>query len=262
MMKYLAVARTTTMASLIYDRDLLVRSVFMVVVMVVFVQLWSATYAGNGLNAINGFGVGDLIWYMVITEALILSAPRIVQTIDGEVRGGDVAYRLTRPYSYPLYHVASFWGETLVRLPVNLLAGGAVALLAVGPPALSWQIVLGTGLAAACSITLMGTVAVLIGLSAFWVEDTLPIDWIYNKFVFTLGGMFIPLDLFPSWLAVVSRVLPFSSICYAPARLFVGFSWEAFGSLIATQVVWLTVAGLVVQLVFSRAVRRVVAHGG
>jgi ABC-2 type transport system permease protein len=261
-MKYLAIARTTSLASLIYDRDLLLRSLFMVVVMVIFVQLWTATYAATGQLSVSGFEVRDLIWYMVITEALVLGTPRIVPTIDTEVRSGDVAYRLTRPYSYPLYLVASFWGETLVRLPMNLAVGSAVALLAVGPVPLTPELVLGTSLAAGCSITLMGIVAVMIGLTAFWVEDTAPIDWIYSKFVFTLGGMFLPLELFPDWLASVARVLPFASICYAPALLFVNFSWSAFASLLATQLVWLLVAGVVLRFVFRRAVRRVVAHGG
>jgi ABC-2 type transport system permease protein len=261
-MKYFAVARTTTLASLMYDRDLLVRSLFMVVVMVIFVQLWSATYAAIAVDTINGFGVRDLIWYMVITEALVLSAPRIVQTIDAEIRGGDVAYRLTRPYSYPLYHLASFWGEALVRLPINLLVGGMVAALAVGPPAMSWPAVVGTALALAGSISLMGALAVLIGLSAFWVEDTMPVEWIFNKFVFTLGGMFLPLDLFPDWLAAISAFLPFASICYAPARVFVSSSWDGFAVLLLTQVAWLLATGFVVHVVFGRAVRRVVAHGG
>jgi ABC-2 type transport system permease protein len=260
--KYFAVARTTTLASLIYERDLLVRSLFMVVIMVIFVQLWAATYGALGETSINGFGVREMIWYLVVTETLVLSRPRIIQVIDAEVRGGDVAYRLTRPYSYTLYHLASFWGDALVRLPVNFLVGGAVAWLAVGPPTLGPEVVLAMMLSAACSITLMGTIDVLIGLSAFWVEDTLPVDWIYSKFVFTLGGMFMPLDLFPDWLAGIARVLPFASICYAPARLAVNFSWSALGELLLLQVVWLVVAGLVVRVVFGRAVRRVVAHGG
>jgi ABC-2 type transport system permease protein len=260
--KYLAIARTTTLASLIYDRDLLVRSVFMVVVMVIFVQLWTATYAATGTTTINGFGVPEMIWYLVITETLILSTPRITQTIDAEVRAGDVAYRLTRPYSYPLYHLASFWGETLIRLPMNLVAGGVVAWLAVGPPPLSAEAILSAIVTGAASITLMGVLAVLIGLSAFWVEDTVPIEWIYGKFVFTLGGMFLPLDLFPEWLAAIARVLPFASICYAPARLFVQFSWTAFAELLLLQVFWLAVMGLVLRSVFARATRRVVAHGG
>ncbi len=261
-MKYLAVARTSSVAGLIYDRDVLVRSLFMVVIIVIFVQLWSATFGAAGLDVVNGFGVRELIWYMVITETMVLSRPRIIQTIDAEVRGGDIAYRLTRPLSYPLYHLASFWGETLVRMPVNLIAGAVVALLAVGPPVVGLASIAGAVIAIAGSVTLMALMDVLIGLSAFWVEDTTPIDWIVAKLVFTLGGMFIPLDLFPEWLAAIARFLPFASICYAPARLFVAFSVPDFAALVGQQVLWLIVFAVLLQVVFSRAVRRVVAHGG
>jgi ABC-type uncharacterized transport system permease subunit len=40
-------------------------------------------------------------------------------------------------------------------------------------------------------------------------------EWIHNKFLLTLGGTLIPLDLFPSWLATLSRALPFASVMYA-----------------------------------------------
>src|SRR3982074_82387 len=122
------------MGSLIYDRDLVVRSVFMLVVLVTFVQLWTTTYNAINEPIIAGFSLRDLVWYLVITEVIALSTPRIAQTIDTEVRSGDVAYALARPYSYPLFHLASFWGETLVRLPINALVGSSVALIAVGLP--------------------------------------------------------------------------------------------------------------------------------
>jgi ABC-2 type transport system permease protein len=102
----------------------------------------------------------------------------------------------------------------------------------------------------------------MIGLSAFWVEDTTPIDWIYAKLVFTLGGMFLPLELFPDWLAQIARWLPFASMAYAPARLFVAFEWPMFGSVVLTQVIWLVALGMCLKVIFGKAVTRVVAHGG
>src|SRR5438270_9051324 len=118
-MKYLAVGRLRLMGALMYDRDVLVRSAFMVVALVVFVQLWTTTYTRTGLAQVQGFTLRDLVWYLVVTEVVALSTPRVAATIDTEVRSGDVAYALARPYSYPLYHLAAFWGETLLRLPIN-----------------------------------------------------------------------------------------------------------------------------------------------
>jgi ABC-2 type transport system permease protein len=261
-MKYLAIARTRLMGALMYDRDILVRSIFMLVIMVTFAQLWTTTYAATNQSTVGGFSVRDLVWYLVITEIVALSTPRIAQTIDTEVRSGDVVYPLARPYSYPAYHLASFWGETLVRLPCNALVGVAVALLAVGPPPTSALGLLGTALLTIGAITLKGMLDTLVGLSAFWVEDTQPAEWIYSKFVITIGGLLLPLDLFPEWLAAIARGLPFASMAYAPARVFVGFDWSVFAPLLLTQVSWLVVCWLAVMLVFDRAARRLVAHGG
>jgi ABC-2 type transport system permease protein len=261
-MKYLAIARTRLMGTLMYDRDIVVRSAFMLVAMLIFVQLWTTTFTSTNQSVVQGFTLRELVWYLVITELVTLSTPRIAQTIDTEVRSGDIAYALSRPYSYPLYHLASFWGETLVRLPTNALAGAVVALLAVGPPPTGPAALLATLFLGAGAITLRGIIDILIGLCAFWVEDTQPIEWISSKFVLTIGGLFLPLDLFPDWLATIARGLPFASIAYAPARAFVNVDWSGFLPLVMTQLVWLTLGWLAVLAVFGRASRRLVAHGG
>jgi len=262
-MKYVAVARLRLMGALMYDRDVLVRSAFMIVVMVVFVQLWTTTFAATGQTIVQGFSLRELIWYLVITEIVALSSPRVAQTIDADVRSGDVAYALARPYSYPLYQLAAFWGETLPRLPVNALLGAVVAFLAVGAPPVTPQGVLACLVLGVGAITLKGLFEVLIGLTAFWVEDTQPAEWIYNKLLYTIGGLFLPLELFPVWLAAIARALPFASIMYAPARAFVGGDdLRALVSLGTIQLVWLLAIGIVLLGVFGHATRRLVAHGG
>jgi viologen exporter family transport system permease protein len=261
-MKYLAVARLRLMGALMYDRDVLVRSGFMVVALVVFVQLWTTTYTATGTIQVQGFSLKDLVWYLVITEVVALSTPRVAQTIDIEVRSGDVAYALARPYSYPLYHLAAFWGETILRLPINALLGSIVALLAVGPPPTTLTGVMMTVVLGVGAITLKGMLEVLIGLTAFWVEDTQPAEWIYGKFLITVGGLFLPLELFPAWLAAISRALPFASITYAPARAFVSNDVASLAPIAAVQVAWLALGWFGVMLIFGRATHRLVAHGG
>ena len=59
----------------------------------------------------------------------------------------------------------------------------------------------------------------LIGLGAFWLEDTSGLLLIYSRVTMILGGMLIPLELFPESWQPVLRVLPFSSMVYGPARL-------------------------------------------
>jgi viologen exporter family transport system permease protein len=250
------------MGALMYDRDVLVRSAFMVVALVVFVQLWTATYAATGSALVQGFRLPDLVWYLVITEVIALSTPRVAQTIDTEVRSGDVAYTLARPFSYPLYHLAAYWGETLLRMPLNAVLGATVAFVAVGPPPVTPLGLLACLVLVVGAVTLKAMFEVMIGLTAFWVEDTQPAEWIFNKFLITIGGLFLPLDLFPDWLAAISRVLPFASITYAPARAFVGADWSGVMPIAAIQVAWLVVGWYALAMIFARATHRVVAHGG
>jgi ABC-2 type transport system permease protein len=47
----------------------------------------------------------------------------------------------------------------------------------------------------------------------------------------------------PDWLQTIARALPFSAITYAPAKLFVAFSWPEFGQLLTSQLIWLLLAG-------------------
>jgi ABC-2 type transport system permease protein len=261
-MKYVFIARTRLMGALMYDRDLLVRSAFMFVALLVFIQLWTTTYGSTNQSVIQGFSLRHLVWYLVVTELVALSTPRIAQAIDTEVRSGDISYALSRPYSYPLYHLASYWGETLVRLPLNALVGGAVAFIAVGPPPTDAPAIVAATVAMAGAITLKGIIEVLIGVSAFWFENTEPMEWIYNKFLFTIGGLFLPLDLFPDWLATISRGLPFAAIAYAPARAFVGLDWAGFLPLLLTQATWLVLGWVAMLVLFRRATHRLATHGG
>ncbi len=260
--KYTAVLTATALSSLMYPRDMLVPAAFMALVLFVFAQLWTVTYEQTGGVPIAGLTRGDLIWYLVLTETVVLSAPRISQKIDEEVKSGELALALVRPYNYVLYHLARYWGEAALRLPLNFTVGATIALAASGPPAVTPLSAAAGLVALALALTLNFAVETAIGLTAFWFEDTMPFFWIYQKLVFSLGGLFLPLDLFPQVLAAIARFLPFAGVTYAPARLFVSFSWEALAWLLTVQVSWLLALGCLMALVYTRAVRKVNIHGG
>ncbi|MBI3977662.1 MAG: ABC-2 family transporter protein [Chloroflexi bacterium] len=92
--KYGAVLKVTLLSSLAYGQDVAIRALFMAVVLVVFVQLWTTTYDATGGGTIAGFTLANLVWYLVLTETVVLSAPRVSAKIDQEVKSGDLAYGL------------------------------------------------------------------------------------------------------------------------------------------------------------------------
>jgi ABC-2 type transport system permease protein len=260
--KYLAVGRVTLATQGAYRSEMLLRTLFLALILYIFVQLWSVTYEALGRQSVAGFSVAQMIWYLMVTESILISRPRMTLEIDGEVRAGDIAYQLIRPYDYVLFRLARYLAERLLRLLICLAAGTALALLYVGPVPLG-----PAGLAAALLVLALGMLidfagSIAIGLCAFWVEDTQPLTLLYDRAIMLLGGLLLPLELFPGWLADPLARLPFQLLLYAPARLAVSGDLTPLpGALVQLALTLVAVAGLV-RLVQARALRRLHANGG
>ena len=84
--KYLAITRTQIINSAAYPFDLATRSLMIVMFMFIFAQLWKATYSALGQSSIAGLSVNDTMWYMMIAETIVLSKPRLTNTIAEQVK--------------------------------------------------------------------------------------------------------------------------------------------------------------------------------
>ena len=260
--RYSFVLWTAARQQWVYRAEMALRSISTVIFMGTFVALWAAAFGVSGQAELAGYSLAEMVWYLAMTESIALSASRIFIEISEAVRAGDLAYTLARPTSYPLLQVATSLGQSLPRFFLNLaVAAGVVALSLrqlVGSPA-------GLGaflLTAAFALLLDALIAVLIGLLAFWLEEVTPVFWIYHKLLFTVGGLFLPLEMFPTWLRRIVRWLPFQFITYVPARSFVAFQPGAFAHAVGGQLAYIVGLSALIALVWSRARRRLVVHGG
>ena len=85
---------------------------------------------------------------------------------------------------------------------------------------------------------------------------------VYQKLVFIVGGMFIPVDLFPAGLQRVAANLPFAYQAYWPARLLVLPDASLYSRAVAGQAVWVVTLAVAVAVLFAFGRRRVHANGG
>ena len=260
-MKYFAIFKIQLSNRLAYAGDLLTGSFTIVIFLWVFIQLWSATYKVAGQSEIGGLTLTNTLWYLMMTEAIQLSKPRISQEISNAVKDGSIAYMLNKPYNFLLYHLSVGLADGASRFAFNLLTGGTLLVLLVSAPPnpIGWPIVL---VAVFFGWLIDFCVQALIGLTAFVTEDVSAFDWIYQKLVFILGGMLIPLDFFPEWLQKISLALPFAYTMYGPARLFVEPDLTRFFTLLAGQLIWIGVLGGLLALAFQRGMRWLTVNGG
>lgn len=260
--KYLEVARVALRSQVTYLWDLLLSTLFLVVIMFVFVQLWKVTYAATPSSAFAGYGLPQIIWYLVATESIVTSLPRIHSTIDGGVKNGDLALRLNKPYSYLLFHYSTFLSQGLLQLGLKLAVGGLTAYLLVGGFRFYWPGIPALLLIYLTTQAINFCYSAAVGLAAFWLEDITGLYFVVDRLKWILGGMLLPLELYPDSIRTVVERLPFRYMIAGPAHLFVYFNWAEAGRLLAAQGFWTVLFSLLCWLLYRMGVRRVDVNGG
>jgi ABC-2 type transport system permease protein len=256
--KYLAFARIGAVQAASDRAELYGRLVFVAVILGVFSALWRAVgESGMPVNA----DPAALVWYLAATEWILLSPPMVHVVIEGDVRRGDIAYQLQRPYSYLGAIAAQGIGATAVRAPVTALAAVLCAFAFTGrvPDAEVFVYLLPLGAAAMSVVYLL---YVLIGLAAFWIDDVSPAFWVGQKLLFTLGGLMMPLSIYPEWIQHVALWTPFPFVLAGPASFVLGGPQFAATSLAWRLGLWLVVTAAAAYVMFRRGVRALHFNGG
>jgi len=235
------------------------RVVFLGVIMLTFSRIWSVIGAHDSLP---GVGSRELLWYLAITEWVVLGTPPLFLGIERDVRSGDFACRLVRPVDYMGAQVAEALGESALRMAVLAPAGAAYAfLLGGGLPADP------RGLWLALPLALLGSlIATLfmaaIGLSAFWVVDTNPCFLVWQKAVFVLGGLLFPLEIYPEWLQRLAHATPFPLTCWAAGRMALGWDPALAASSALQGLIWVCLLSALIALLSRQARARLTVAGG
>ena len=259
--KYWFIFQTTLVNSLAYPGELVGRSLMIIPFMWIFFQLWKVTYSAAGSDVINGLSLQDTLWYLMMAETIELGRPQLARTISENIKDGSIAYLLNKPYDFMLYQLSNAMGETIFRAIFNAIFGGVTVWFLVGAPAhpmgfiIALPAILGAWVLHFC-------VNAMIGLMAFVMEDVSAFTWIYQKLAFIFGGLLIPLDFYPEWLRAITRLLPFSSTIYGPARLFVSPTLELFVNVMLLQIGWILILGLCLTLAYRRGLTQLTINGG
>ena len=260
--KYGSVTLVNLQNQLAYIWDALNRSVFITIIMFVFVQLWSVVYESQGAAEIAGLTLSNTIWYFLIAEMMELGRVRHDQNISNEVKDGTIAYTLIRPYNYLAYHFANGLGEITIKMIAVFVGGLPIVIYYAGLPEVSPVHLAATLLVVLLAVTIDFFIFSIIGLLAFVTEDVSSFRLIYQKLVFILGGLMIPLDFLPDWLQGIARVLPFNLTTYAPAKLFVAFEWGQFWQIVVLQIIWIAIIGAGLVWQYHWATQKLEVNGG
>src|SRR4051812_49862395 len=178
--KYTAFARLGFRQARAEPGELLGRVVFFVMILGVFSAVWTAVGEAGGPSTRDP---REMLWYIAMTEWVIMSAPMIQFQMAEDIRRGDVAYEIARPASWLGGRLAHSFGAIAIRAPIMLAVACGTAWLYAGAPARPGRLVIAVGFGFVA--TMVMTVFHLgIGLVAFWLGDVAPAFWIWQKLMF------------------------------------------------------------------------------
>ncbi|HEV2890536.1 MAG TPA: ABC-2 family transporter protein [Frankiaceae bacterium] len=215
--------------------------------------------AGAGDGEVAGYTAVALTWYIATSEAATIPLnQKLIEDVGLAIGNGSIAVEMLRPASVLGVRVMTELGRSLPRLVVCLVAGSALALVTGGAPPSVAALALvpfALVLAIACNTVSMYAFAG----AGFWLRDTRSAWFLYQKLVFLLGGMLLPLQVLPHALERAAHLMPFMAMAYVPARLASG---HVEPELLLVQAFWLVVLGLLATRVFAAGERRIATVGG
>jgi len=257
--KYLFIFNLAVMQSLKNSTALLGLSLFLLTCLLIFAHLWKIAAAKMGAAHLHP---DQLLWYIALNEWVLISIPEIHVAMEQDLRSGKLAYLLPRPISY----LKSMFFEGLGMLTVNLLVLGAVAFLftwwRIGIfPFESRVLILLLALGA-----LAGAVGVifqmLVGISAFWLQEVSPFNWIWEKLLFALGGLILPLAVYPLWIQKIAYCTPFPAILGERSALAIDFSYTAALHVALSLLFWGLLALGCLSLLYRKGLKILHVEGG
>lgn len=236
-------------------KEIIVRSLFYMVILYIFSNLWQLTQFANPADK------QLMVWYMAVTEMIILSVPLVQVDIENDIRSGDVVYQLLKPVNYILLKLSDSLGALIFRfLVLSLITIPLSAYLSgMMPPLFELGLTLAAAFLASCVFVLYH---IMIGLTAFKLQDSSPIFWIWHRSGFLFGGLLLPLEYYPLILQKISPFLPFAALMYKPAHLIMHFSFYEYATVLAGLLFWGAAGMVCMNALYQCMLKSLRVNGG
>lgn len=224
-------------------------------------NLWTAIYDLEGLEQIQGYDLDSMLAYQVWVMVVgFLAQSYNSMNLAEDIRLGRISSYLIYPFGFWQFHTANFIAILAVQTLVAAFTVMLVTIANLIPPADFYYLIQGVLIAWVVGF-LWFQIAFIIGLMAFWLEETWVLRVIFTTVAQFFSGAIIPLDLYPDWLRQILDWTPFPYLTYVPVRVFMGESDISWIQAVMVPCFWLGVALLIGQWVWSRGLRLYTAAG-
>mgnify|MGYP001234816860 FL=1 len=259
---YGAIAATVPKRFLAFEIWFWVSLVLGTIEMMILVFFWRAVYGQTA--SLGGLSLDQTLTYILLAQVFgALADQDLIWEFGFGLREGLIVHMLLRPVGYQ----TSYYAQALAGLATRLVLQLPMALLATLAFGLRWP----TDPAAWGAFL----VSALLGYTALfffhWILASLTFYttevWglgvlVYGLTRFFSGGL-MPLAIMPLWLRTLVLAIPFAQSLAIPLNFLSGITpVSAAPATWLFQLAWVIGLGVVSQLFFRVAVRKVTVQGG
>jgi ABC-2 type transport system permease protein len=228
------------------------------------VAMLFATVRAAGGN-LHGYDTASMSTYVWLSQGMLGSV-----CLDGRsdlarrVKDGQVAVDFLRPVDLQAATIVTETGRYLFSLlprglPSVLLGAATVGIALPGNPLYyllgAVSLVLGTMVSVA--------MVYLVAVAGFWLVETRGLQIFYMLASSFLGGLYVPLALFPGWLRAVATATPLPAIMMYPINVLSGMGSVAHAAgLVLAQLAWLAGVAGIGQLLTRAGRKKLEVQGG
>lgn len=219
--------------------------------MVVAYSLWLAIFAASGSETIGGFGFDGMVMYYVLailTAKLVRGQERNLP-MARDIYEGSLTHYLIYPARYSGFKYAENLGA-LVPAMVQVVVFGLLAFFWLPRPA---ELTIDGGSILLAIPALVGANILMFALCvsvqgvAFWADNVWSLNVMVRLASDLLGGLLLPLSVFPAGLREVLEWLPFRYFFSFPVETLLGRSsleeWLQGMVVLGTWIVLLSLLG-------------------
>ena len=225
--------------------------------------LWNALFSSNTGKNIP-LGQDDTIRYIII--ATIISTFMecdVINRINQQIGSGDVANQLIRPVDYRAMIFSKHLGASFVRIILYALPLSIVVAVFYNKPLICREQLIYGIISVLLAYMIQFLYSLIIGLMAFWLIVTWPLNMLLAAIYKLLSGSWIPLAMFPDLLSKINMFLPFRAIYAIPVTMITTSMDQAeIMSDILVQLMWLVILFLLSELTWVVGKNKLIVQGG
>ena len=225
--------------------------------------LFATVRAAGG--RLHGYDTASMSTYVWLSQGLLGSVNLNGRTdLALRVKDGQVAVDFLRPVDLQAATIATESGMALFALIPRGLPSVLLGAVTVGiaMPTSPVFYLLGT-VSITLGIVISAATVYLIAVLGFWLIETRGLQILYMLASGFLGGLYVPIGLFPQWLRIVATATPFPSVMMYPIDVLSGFGGAGrAAALVLAQLAWLAVVAAIGQVLTRAGRRRLEVQGG